>query len=769
MKKFLIFAVMLAVQIAAFAGNKISGRLLDGNDNSALTGANVVLQADTSNVVSGSVTDGTGHFEIKDVDDGSYVLRFSCLGYEPQSVSLANLDGDIYMGEIRLVPTATALGEVVVEGSAVINKIDRQIILPTSTQRKASTNGISLLQHLQVASLVINPLDKSIKTNLGDEVQLRINGVVSDRNEVMALRPADIVRIEYHDNPGLKYGDAAAVVDYIVKRKETGGNVAADLMNGIKPLGAGNYNISARYNRNKSVVGAVFSWERRDLEWTRENRETFVYPGRAVENREIGNPTKIKYDRMNLNLSYNYADDKNMWNVAFRNIYNNTPNSFYDRSSVLYQDGTAYNITNKQKDKSYIPSLDVYYQRSMKNNQNLYVDVVGTYLKSSSDRYYSMSQAGTSADEIVSMVDGERYSIIGEAIYEKRFGNGTLTAGGRHSQSSMNNVYDGNLSSKVDMNQAETYVFAEFQSSVKKLNYRIGIGGMRTYYEQEGASQEKYIFRPTLTLSYNFNDKVFLRYNAEMSGYAPSLADLSDVTQAMDLYQVRRGTPALHSVTYYTQSLMASWRSRYVNVELFGRYSYDDNPMMEETLWDGDGGMFVRTTANQRGFHRLNLQATVQVMPFKEYIAIRLTPFFNRYISLGNGYTHTHSNPGFRGSIMGMYKNWSMMIEMNTSYYTLWGETLQKEEKLHSIAVGYNTEKWGVQMMLMNPFTKRYEQSMENRSQLAPYNQVAYSNDFKRMVMVNVSFNLDFGKQRNAAGKRINNSDTDTGILSGNK
>lgn len=769
MKKFLIFAVMLAVQIAAFAGNKISGRLLDGNDNSALTGANVVLQADTSNVVSGSVTDGTGHFEIKDVDDGSYVLRFSCLGYEPQSVSLANLDGDIYMGEIRLVPTATALSEVVVEGSAVINKIDRQIILPTSAQRKASTNGISLLQHLQVASLVINPLDKSIKTNLGDEVQLRINGVVSDRNEVMALRPADIVRIEYHDNPGLKYGDAAAVVDYIVKRKETGGNVAADLMNGIKPFGVGDYNVSARYNRNRSVVSAVFSWERRDLDWTRENRETFVYPGRTVENKEIGNPTKIKYDRMNLNLSYNYADDKNMWNVAFRNIYNNTPNSFYDRSSVLYQDGTAYNITNKQKDKSYIPSLDVYYQRSMKNNQNLYVDVVGTYLKSSSDRYYSMSQAGTSADEIVSMVDGERYSIIGEAIYEKRFGNGTLTAGGRHSQSSMNNVYDGNLSSKVDMNQAETYVFAEFQSSVKKLNYRIGIGGMRTYYEQEGASQEKYIFRPTLTLSYNFNDKVFLRYNAEMSGYAPSLADLSDVTQAMDLYQVRRGTPALHSVTYYTQSLMASWRSRYVNVELFGRYSYDDNPMMEETLWDGDGGMFVRTTANQRGFHRLNLQATVQVMPFKEYIAIRLTPFFNRYISLGNGYTHTHSNPGFRGSIMGMYKNWSMMIEMNTSYYTLWGETLQKEEKLHSIAVGYNTEKWGVQMMLMNPFTKRYEQSMENRSQLAPYNQVAYSNDFKRMVMVNVSFNLDFGKQRNAAGKRINNSDTDTGILSGNK
>lgn len=767
MTKILILAVMLSVQIGMIAGNKISGLVLDGKDNSVLIGASVVLQADTSRVVLSSMTDETGHFEIKNVDAGAYVLRFSYLGYEPQIVSLANLDGDIDIGPIKLVTSATALDEVVVEGSAVTNKIDRQIILPTSAQRKVSTNGISLLQHLQVSSLVINPLDKSVKTNLGEEVQLRINGVVSNRNEIMALRPADIVRIEYHDNPGLKYGDAAAVVDYIVKRKETGGNVATDLMNGIKPLGAGDYNASARYNRNKSVISAVFSWERRDLDWTRENEETFVYPEHTVENEEIGTPAKIKYDRMNLNLNYNYADGKNMLNVAFRNVYNNTPNSFYDRNSVLYQDGTPYNVTNKQKEKSYIPSLDLYYQRNMKNNQNLYIDIVGTYLKSSSDRFYSMQQTGASTDEIVSIVDGERYSIIGEAIYEKLFDNGTLTAGGKHSQSSMNNVYDGNISSKVSMDQAETYVFAEFQSNIKKLHYRIGIGGMRTYYEQGGNSQEKYIFRPTLTLSYNFNDNVFIRYSAEMSGYSPSLADLSDVTQEMDLYQVRRGNPALHSVIYYTNSLTASWRSRYVNVELFGRYSYDDNPMMEETLYED--GKFVRTTANQRGFHRLNLQATVQVMPFKEYIIIRLSPFFNRYISNGNDYTHTHSNPGFRGSIMGMYKNWSIMVDMNTSYHTLWGETLQKEENLHSIAIGYNAEKWGVQMMLMNPFTKRYKQSVENWSRLAPYSQVAYSNDFKRMVMVNVSFNLDFGKQRNAGNKRINNSDTDTGILSGNK
>ena len=768
MRKYLSIILLLVAAVStAVAGNKVRGTVTDGSDGSALIGANVVLRDTAMKIVAGVLSNEEGRFEIEGVADGTYVLQMSYMGYDAQSLSLTNLEGDIDVGKVGLVVSATALDEVVVEGDAVINKVDRQLILPTEAQRKASTNGVSLLQHLQIPSLTVNPIDKSIKTNFGADVQLRINGVEATKEEVVAIRPADVVRIEYHDNPGLRYGNAAAVIDYIVKRKETGGNIAGDLTNGVKPLGYGDYNLSARYNRNKSALSAVFSWERRDFDWIRENRETFVYPDHTVENREVGNPTKIKYDRMNFSLSYNYANDKSMLNVALRDVYDNTPNSFSDRNSILYQGDATYTVIDRQKSKSHIPSLDVYYQLDLKNDQHLYFDVVGTYLSSSNDRHYSMTEDGGEPAAFASDVDGERYSLIGEAIYERTLWKGNFTAGLKHSYSHMNNVYDGDISSKVSMNTAETYAFAEYRSRINKFGYSLGIGAMRTYYEQGELSQEKYIVRPTLTLSYNVTDNIFLKYNAYMSGYAPSLSALSDVSQDIDAYQVRRGNPDLHSVVFYTNSLSASWRSKYVNVELYGRYSYDDNPIMEETLLDD--GRFVRTYANQSGFHRLNLQATVQVFPFKEYIAVRLTPFFNRYISNGNDYTHTHSNAGFRGSIMGMYKNWVMMVEMNTSYHNLWGETVERGEKLHSVVVGYNTEKWSVQMMVMNPFTKRYEQGVENLSSVAPYSQIAYSDDFKRMVMLNVSFNLDFGKQRNIGGKRINNSDTDTGILSGSK
>ena len=336
----------------------------------------------------------------------------------------------------------------------------------------------------------------------------------------------------------------------------------------------------------------------------------------------------------------------------------------------------------------------------------------------------------------------------------------------KHAQATMDNVYDGDAQTKVSMNTAETSFFAEYQSKFGKLNYTLGLGAMRTSYEQGNASQEKYFFRPVLNLSYQFG-KVFLRYNASLSGYAPSLSALSDVQQQMDAYQVRRGNPDLKSATYFTNRLSASYRNRWMNVDMSVRYSYDDKPIMEETLYEG--GMFIRTYANQKGLHRLMCQTSIQIRPFKEYLSINLNPFFNRYISQGNAYLHTHSNWGFRGSIVGMFGSWVFMADMNTSYHDLEGETITKGEAIHSIALGYNKEKWAIQAMVMNPFTDDYHQERENLSKLAPNKQLAFSKDFTRMVMLNVSFNLSFGKQKQTARKRMENWDTDAGILSGTK
>ena len=768
MKKSVFLLLFGCLCQTAMADNRITGVMKDEADGAPLVAATVVLCSESGVQVGGTTTDAEGHFQLTNIDSGNCLLRFSYIGYEPQSLLLTNLKGDIDVGEVLLSPAANALAEVEVRGESVLKKADRQLLLPTTAQRRASTNGVSLLQHLQIPGLSVSPLDRTVTTAYGEAVQLRINGVEVTREEMLALRPSEVVRIEYFDNPGVRYGSVAAVLNYIVKRKERGGSLATDLTNGVSPIGFGEYQLSGRLHSGCSSIALQASLERRDLTWNRENTELFVYPDRTVENREVGMPTRVKYANLNTSFTYTYTDgERSLLNIALRNRLNDTPHSAYDRNSTLQQEEHEYRITDRLRSDQCIPSLDLYYQLNLKGDRRLYFDVVGTYLSSHSHRTYTLTEEESAPVQILSETEGDKYSLIGEAIYEQPLGKGSLTAGLKHTQARVNNVYDGDISSRITLHSAESYLFAEYRSDFRRLNYTLGLGAMRTCFRQSGLRQEKFIFRPRLTLSYKPADRIFLKYNATMSGYAPSLSALSDVEQAMDAYQVRRGNPGLKNATYFSNDLSFSLHGGRVSVELFARYSFDRRPIMEETHYEAD--RFVRTYANQRGFHRLNLRANVQLRPWRDHLMLTLSPFFNRYISQGNEYLHTHSNHGVRGSLIGMYREWSLMVEMNTSQHELWGETLTEGEALHSVAVGYNREKWGVQAMVMNPFGKNYRQTISDLSRLAPNRQLAYSRDFSPMLMVNVSLNLDFGKQRSERGKRISNSDSDTGILQGSK
>jgi len=114
---------------------------------------------------------------------------------------------------------------------------------------------------------------------------------------------------------------------------------------------------------------------------------------------------------------------------------------------------------------------------------------------------------------------------------------------------------------------------------------------------------------------------------------------------------------------------------------------------------------------------------------------------------------------------MGMYKNWYVGANLETSFHSLWGETLNKEEKSHSIVFGYNREKWGVELQLQNIFSSRYEMSVENLSHLAPYNQMVWSKNLCKVFGIDFHFNLNFGKHGSEVNQRIHNSDTDAGIV----
>ena len=775
MKTRVLFVALAIVSAgASHAQNKVNGTVIDRTDNSKLIGVNVTLSND-SGQVAGTTTDSNGKFTLN-AEKGDYILELSYIGYETIRMALT-VNDNTHIGTIQMQEGATELSEVVVESQAIIQKVDRQILLPSKEQMQTSSDGVSLLQNLQIPRIVISPIDNSVKTLSDESVQLRINGVEASTLDVKAINPKDIIRVEYHDQPGVRYNGAAAVVDYIVKHRDTGGSLMLAGTNGLTLPGIGNYYLAGKVHFGKSSLQAVATYAPYDIYWTRTNNETYHFLTGKIENNEVGEPTRYKTYPVNVSLNYNWTNgDKNMLNIRLRDNMAYMPYGASDRNSRLYQQTDSFEIHDHENSSSQSPSLDIYYQHNLPHKQHLYFDVVGTYINTHSDRRFLQTplrgSASNDTTNVLSSVRGDKWSLIGEAIYEKEWENIMLTVGARHNQQWVKNTYLGSTEATVNMTTAETYVFAEMRHRVDKFSYVVGIGVMHTLIDQAGQKQSNWIARPQLTMSYDFGKGWFWKYKGYVSGYQPSLSQLSNITQQIDKYQMRRGNPNLKSVMYVSNEMELSWQSKHVNLNLWANYSYDHKPIMEETFEEIiDGSPYaIRMYDNQRGYHKLNVSPSVQVKLLDNELMFNITPFVKYMVSQGNNYNHEHVNYGVRGGIFYLLKGWRFFADVVTAQHNLWGETLTLGELTHDIGINYNSEHFGFGIMMVNPFSPHGSTTVtKNLSSLAPTANTAVMQNYRQVLMLNFNFNLDFGTKRRDKEKRINNEDKDNGILCGAK
>jgi len=748
----------------------ITGKILESSSNSPIEFANITLMAPDSAFIRGTNSDNNGEFILKGVPDGNYLLSVGYIGYTTHYINLTKSTDIHDIESILLEPSSVLLNDVIVTAQSVINKSDRKLITPSTAQVKASTNGMDLLRKLQLPRLTIDFMSNSVSLPGNGELQLRINGVQVTNAEIMAIRPEDVIRVEYHDQPGVRYGNAEIVIDYIVRRKESGGNINANGMNAIgKSVFSDNF-FSARANHKKSEFSTNVSTMNRNFKWVRSNDEIFQFPDQQIQRIEEGLPAK--YIENNIKTTFNYSiveNDKYFFNVRFRYDYLDQPNSYTDRRGIITtsSNSTKLNVYDRTSQKQNIPALDVYYQRNLKNKQLVIFNVVGTYITSNNRRIYQELQNETPQTDILSDISGDKYSLISEGIYEKTYSSGKLTAGLKHTQVYTNNKYKGNTETETNMNLAETFGYAEYRLSKGKINYTFNIGMMRTYYRQENSTSEKYTFRPSISTSYNINDYTFIRGRAYVWGGNPSLSDLNKVEQVIDSFQIRRGNPDLVSFKDYGGSITFGYNKGIIGLDLHVDYKYLDKPVMESVLFENN--KFIRLQQNQKNYQRLSVETSFKIRPLKDHLTISLTPGINNYKSVGHNYKHLYTNPYVRINIDAMYKNWIMNFWATTAYNWFYGETMNQGEAFQMISFGYNKPKWSLMAGAMNPIGSDYKTRNENWSKLITSRSQLIGDNLTPLLFIRGSININFGRQFKAGDRRINNTDNDAGIMSGAK
>lgn len=372
----------------------IKGTVKDATSKKAAEYVNVVLQTADSVFVGGTTTNGKGDFLLNKVYAGNYLLALSCVGYRTQFIVLDGIKQNINLGEILLEDDAVAMEGVTVSASGQISHSDRKLIFPSERQMKVSTNGVNLLQQMMLPRIQINPMNNEIGVLGGGELQLRINGAKAEVEEIKALQPSDIIRIEYHDNPGLRYGNAEVVLDYIVRRPETGGNFGVDLSQGMNAMW-GEYNVFGKVNHKKSEFGVSYYMGPRDFYGMyRDNEEEFhLADGTTLHRIEEGEPGHGSMFMNNLSMNYNLQQTENsLFSATFRLRSNSQPHWNYQGVLTNVADSDdKVDMIDRTKESWSRPSLDLYYQQGLKNKQLLVFNVVGTYNKEKSRRLYQES------------------------------------------------------------------------------------------------------------------------------------------------------------------------------------------------------------------------------------------------------------------------------------------------------------------------------------------------------------------------------------------
>ena len=768
-----LFLLLLALSVLRTQAQSLSikGRVTDASQE-AVIAANVSLWTIDSTLVTGVTSDAQGKFALHKIKAGDYRLSISFIGLQSENI-LLKLNKSLDLGDVQLQEDAVSLGEVTVSASNVLQRVDRQIILPSESQLKRSFGAYDLLNNLGIARLQVDNLSNSMSVSGGGSVQTRINGIKVTDKEIAAVRAKDVLRVEFIEDPGKQYGDdeLGAVVNIILRRRETGGVVNFQLSDSPHTLWGENF-LSAKFNYKNSEWGIDYFNKNGKYHSRLESHETFYLGDRTIDRIKEGiedESPSLSFIN-NLNLTYNLTKaDKYVFNAIFRNNLSNAP--YQNELNKMWAVGSTesiYSYVNNHT-SSYSPALDLYFQHTLPHQQSIQVNVTGTLIHTKNNRKYKeYKDENAPLADIQTLVDGDKRSVIGEAIYEKNFKEVKLSGGARHYQMRTENEYKGSHPTTSKMDQSQTSAFFEVQGKVKDFSYAGSVGMTRAWFKESEEDHAYYTFTPTVRLSYNLKKAGFLRYRFNISPAIPSLGSLTDVEQAMDTIQIVRGNPLLKTYQQFTNSLSYSYSKKQFNANLSVRHQYYDNPIME-SIFVEDGKLILKDE-NQRSFQSLNTELMAGIngatlFGLKDFLTLYASGGYTRSWSEGLNYSHMYDE--FYYSVMAQvqYKDFSLLGQFRKVQNNFFGETIKKNENQTAFMAMYTRQNLQAGIGIMFPFTNNYKVGKERISKVAPLRSETFVRETGQMVVLRVGYTFEFGRKHKAGNKGLNNSDTDSGII----
>ena len=659
------------------------------------------------------------------------------------------------------VDKSITLDEVTVRASKVVNKPDGMVIYPTDSQRQASTNGYSFLEKLTLPNLRVDNINHTISAidNRGG-VQLRINGIIVDKPEMTALDPKDILRIDFIDKPGVRYGESLAyVINIITRRNDSGYSIGTDITSAITTI-QGDGMVYGKWNKGKSEWSVSYDINGGKSKGSNilQNANYTLTDGSiyTIERNDV--ETLRKYISHNAKLTYNWTDSTaTVFQTSLSGALNKTPDNYSIKEII---DGNhSYKATSRDGSKDLSPVLDIYFFRQLTPKQSIIANAVGTFISTKTNSFYD---EGT---PYIYNVDGKSASLLSEMIYENRLKPFTLSAGLNYRYKHTRNDYTGDATAKTRMNDNKLYAFGEIKGSIKQFQYSLGTGVSYIHYTQNEHTYNFWTYRPKLTLTYNPSNELQMSYTFQMQERTSRIAMTSDAVIRTNSMEWTVGNPDLKPSRDMEHRLLVSYNTSRLQSFIEGYYKQCRRPNMahyERT----DDNRFIYTQINQKEIDVLDITAYAGYWLLPEKLQVAANGGMYRCFNFGYDYTHCYTSWFYVGSITAYLGKFYLRGYIDNGTRFLEGESKSYNGAYSALQASYNLKNWQFSLTWANPLCSNYksfENELLNRNLYK--HSIGYYKDSGNCISLNIVWRLNRGRNHQSAEKRINLKDTDNGIM----
>lgn len=611
-----------------------------------------------SKLVTGGITDGKGHFKIKEIKLGVYKVNIKFIGFKTKTIKPIFLlpkgrgkgqGTEQDLGTIKLEGSSVEIDDVnvVADKSHVQYKIDKKVVNVSQDINAAGGTAVDILENTPSINVDI---DGNVELRGSTNFTVLIDGkpTVLEAADVLQQIPANAIEnIEIITNPSAKFDPdgAAGIINIIMKKKKSKGfNGIINLSAGTRDKYKGNVLLNQRTGKFNFSAGLDYRNEMR-YGTGLQDRVTF-YPDTAYHmyydgsrNMNIfgyGFQAGVDYylnDNNTISVSGKYGErefargslsDYHEWSDPVR------VDEYYLRDNKMGYSGKTYNLNLNYSLKFKKPDrkLDILLYYSMWDGKK--IDDQFKYITDSEGNIVDNNPEKRKADE-VNPREHFRYQFdyvtpvgttgLVEAGYQGRFD--ISTADYRYSYDSLGIwIPDLEKSDKATFNRNIQAVYTTFASKFAGFEYKLGLRAEYTdrlidqYTTGEKFAINRFDFFPSAYITRELNKKQQLQLSYSRRINRPGGRHLNPFPNYSDPLNVRVGNPALEPeyVDSYEFNFQNRFKKSFVSMEAFYRRT---NNLMTLVNILGEDNVIYRTYENLNHDNSAGMEITANLNLYK--------------------------------------------------------------------------------------------------------------------------------------------------------